>query len=83
MRDGSITMVILYSSLKYHRLHPEYIAQRIDTLGSSYNLRILLILCDIVGRRAPRFFLSRFLADQSLDRFTTPASPSTKTRYEN
>lgn len=37
------------SSLKYHRLHPEYISQRIDSLGSSYNLRILLILCDIVS----------------------------------
>ena len=35
-------------SLKYHRLHPEYIPTRIEKLGTSYNLRILLILCDIV-----------------------------------
>ncbi|KAF9653909.1 DNA repair protein rad10 [Thelephora ganbajun] len=41
------TTGILFLSLKYHRLHPEYIAQRIDGLGTSYNLRILLILCDI------------------------------------
>jgi len=36
------------SSLKYHRLHPEYIHTRIEKLGNSYNLRLLLILCDIV-----------------------------------
>lgn len=35
-------------SLKYHRLHPEYIHQRIERLQSSYNLRILLLLCDVV-----------------------------------
>lgn len=35
-------------SLKYHRLHPEYIHQRIERLGHSYSLRILLLLCDIV-----------------------------------
>lgn len=35
-------------SLKYHRLHPEYIRIRIEKLGHSYTLRILLILCDIV-----------------------------------
>lgn len=40
-------------SLKYHRLHPEYIPTRIEKLGTSYNLRILLILCDIV-----RYFMS-------------------------
>ena len=36
-------------SLKYHRLHPEYVHQRIERLGTSYNLRILLIVCDVVG----------------------------------
>ncbi|KAG6903045.1 hypothetical protein C0995_007478 [Termitomyces sp. Mi166 len=36
-------------SLKYHRLHPEYIHIRIEKLGHSYTLRILLVLCDIVG----------------------------------
>jgi DNA excision repair protein ERCC-1 len=35
-------------SLRYHRLHPEYIHQRIERLGQSYNLRILLLMCDIV-----------------------------------
>jgi len=35
-------------SLRYHRLHPEYIHQRIERLGQSYNLRVLLLMCDIV-----------------------------------
>ena len=35
-------------SLKYHRLHPEYIHQRIEKLGRMYNLRILLLMCDVV-----------------------------------
>ncbi|KIJ61300.1 hypothetical protein HYDPIDRAFT_96724 [Hydnomerulius pinastri MD-312] len=41
------TTCILFLSLKYHRLHPEYIHTRIEKLGRSYNLRILLILCDV------------------------------------
>ena len=40
-------------SLRYHRLHPEYIHQRIERLGQSYNLRILLLMCDIVRRDLP------------------------------
>ena len=35
-------------SLRYHRLHPEYILSRIEKLGHSYDRRFLLILCDIV-----------------------------------
>ncbi|TFK75381.1 DNA repair protein rad10 [Pluteus cervinus] len=41
------TTGVLFLSLKYHRLHPEYIHMRVEKLGHSYNLRILLILCDI------------------------------------
>jgi hypothetical protein len=37
------------NSLRYHRLHPEYIHTRIEKLGRSYNLRILLIMCDVVS----------------------------------
>lgn len=42
-----------YHSLRYHRLHPEYIHQRIERLGLSYNLRILLLMCDIVRPLLP------------------------------
>ncbi|KAF8161154.1 restriction endonuclease type II-like protein [Crassisporium funariophilum] len=45
------TTGILFLSLKYHRLHPEYILTRIEKLGHSYNLRILLVLCDITEHR--------------------------------
>ncbi|KAA1470754.1 DNA repair protein rad10, partial [Dentipellis sp. KUC8613] len=41
------TTGVLFLSLRYHRLHPEYIHQRIEALGQSYNLRILLLMCDI------------------------------------
>ncbi|KAF8219923.1 DNA repair protein rad10 [Tricholoma matsutake] len=45
------TTGVLFLSLKYHRLHPEYIHIRVEKLGQSYSLRILLILCDITEHR--------------------------------
>lgn len=41
------TTCALFLSLKYHRLHPEYIYSRIRALGGKYNLRILLAMVDI------------------------------------
>ena len=41
------TTCALFLSLKYHRLHPEYIYSRIRALGHKYNLRVLLTLVDI------------------------------------
>ncbi|KAH9972581.1 restriction endonuclease type II-like protein [Lactifluus volemus] len=46
-------------SLRYHRLHPEYIHQRIERLGQSYNLRILLLMCDISEHQEPIRELTR------------------------
>jgi DNA excision repair protein ERCC-1 len=43
------TTCALFLSLKYHRLHPEYIYTRTRALGQKYNLRILLTLVDIDG----------------------------------
>ncbi|KAF5317073.1 hypothetical protein D9611_003838 [Ephemerocybe angulata] len=45
------TTGLLWLSLRYHRLHPEYIHKRIEKLGHSYNLRILLVLCDVTEHR--------------------------------
>jgi len=45
------------SSLKYHSLRPDYILTRIEKLGRNYDLRILLVLCDVV--RQPRALQSR------------------------
>ena len=36
------------ASLRYHRLHPEYIHDRVSELRQEYNLRVLLCLVDIV-----------------------------------
>jgi DNA excision repair protein ERCC-1 len=41
------TTCALFLSLKYHRLHPEYIYNRIRDLRGKYNLRILLTMVDI------------------------------------
>lgn len=41
------TTCALFLSLKYHRLHPEYIYSRIRLLAGKYNLRIVLVLVDI------------------------------------
>ncbi|PSR84319.1 hypothetical protein BD289DRAFT_368785 [Coniella lustricola] len=41
------TTCALFLSLKYHRLHPEYIYTRIRNLQGRYNLRVLLTMVDI------------------------------------
>lgn len=41
------TTCALFLSLKYHRLHPEYIYTRIRNLQGKYNLRVILTLVDI------------------------------------
>ncbi|TBU23582.1 restriction endonuclease type II-like protein [Dichomitus squalens] len=47
------TTGVLFLSLRYHRLHPEYIHQRIEKLGHAYNLRILLLMCDVSEHQEP------------------------------
>ncbi|CAI6247942.1 unnamed protein product [Periconia digitata] len=41
------TTCALFLSLKYHRLHPEYVYNRIRDLKGQYQLRILLVMVDI------------------------------------
>ncbi|GAB7364387.1 hypothetical protein MBLNU230_g4930t1 [Neophaeotheca triangularis] len=41
------TTCALFLSLKYHRLHPEYIYTRIKQLQGKYNLRVVLTMVDI------------------------------------
>ena len=41
------TTCALFLSLKYHRLHPEYIYSRIRLLAGKYNLRLVLVMVDI------------------------------------
>ncbi|KAF9577119.1 ssDNA endonuclease and repair protein rad10 [Lunasporangiospora selenospora] len=42
-----LTSCVLFLSIRYHRLHPEYIYGRIAALGKSFVLRVLLILVDV------------------------------------
>lgn len=42
-----LTTCALFLSLKYHRLHPEYIYNRIKSLHGKYNLRVVLTMVDI------------------------------------
>ncbi|CAI9731608.1 excision repair ERCC-1-like isoform X1 [Octopus vulgaris] len=37
----------LFLSLRYHQLHPEYIHKRLESLGKSYDLRIMLVQVDV------------------------------------
>lgn len=54
------TTCALFLSLKYHRLHPEYIYTRIRLLQQNrYNLRILLTLVDIPNHEEPLRELSK------------------------
>ncbi|KAM0341877.1 hypothetical protein ACHAPU_009813 [Fusarium lateritium] len=49
----------LFLSLKYHRLHPEYIYTRVRNLQGKYNLRILLTMVDIPNHESSLKELSK------------------------
>jgi DNA excision repair protein ERCC-1 len=53
------TTCALFLSLKYHRLHPEYIYNRIRDLKGQYSLRILLTMVDIENHEDPLRELSK------------------------
>ena len=53
------TTCALFLSLKYHRLHPEYIYSRIRALAGKYNLRIVLTMVDIQNHEEPLKELSK------------------------
>lgn len=42
-----LTTCAMFLSLKYHRLHPEYIYARVRQLAGKYNLRLVLVMVDI------------------------------------
>ena len=46
------TACALFLSLKYHRLHPEYIYNRIKSIQGKYQLRVILTLVDIDNHEA-------------------------------
>ncbi|KAJ6000308.1 Mating-type switching protein swi10 [Penicillium waksmanii] len=54
-----VTTCALFLSLKYHRLHPEYIYSRVRLLAGKYNLRIVLVMVDIPNHEDPLKELSK------------------------
>ncbi|KAF2862753.1 DNA repair protein rad10 [Piedraia hortae CBS 480.64] len=54
-----VTTCALFLSLKYHRLHPEYIYTRIRGLQGKYALRIILVMVDIDNHEASLKELSK------------------------
>lgn len=42
-----VSSCILFLSIRYHRLHPEYVHTRIQRLAQMFTLRVLLVLCDV------------------------------------
>lgn len=45
------TTCVLFLSLQYHILHPEYIYGRVRALGKTFKLRVLLVLADVSEHR--------------------------------
>lgn len=37
---------MLWGSLRYHKLHPNYVYERVKEVGKLYSLRLLLVLVD-------------------------------------
>lgn len=53
------TTCALFLSLKYHRLHPEYIYSRIRLLAGKYALRLVMVMVDIENHEDPLKELSK------------------------
>lgn len=49
LRRAQLTLCAIFRSLslRYHRLHPEYVHGRIQKLGKAYLLRVLLVQVDV------------------------------------
>ncbi|KAF2094817.1 DNA repair protein rad10, partial [Rhizodiscina lignyota] len=54
-----LTTCAFFLSIKYHRLHPEYVYNRIRQLQGKYQLRILLTLVDVDDHEEPLRELSK------------------------
>lgn len=68
------TACVLFLSIRYHNLKPDYINERIKLLGKSYELRVLLVQVDIKESQNALKHLTRLclLADLTLMVAWTP-----------
>ncbi|GAC95093.1 excision repair protein [Pseudozyma hubeiensis SY62] len=48
----ALSACIIFLSIRYHRLHPEYVHTRIAKLGNMFTLRVLLVQCDVNDHQA-------------------------------
>lgn len=62
------TSCALFLSIRYHQLNPDYIHERLKTLGNMYNLRVLLVQVDVADPHHALKHLTRMciLADLTL-----------------
>ena len=44
-----LQFLLLFCSVRYHSLHPNYVHDRLKSLGKQYQLRVLLVLVDTVS----------------------------------
>ncbi|KAI9179378.1 ssDNA endonuclease and repair protein rad10 [Blastocladiella emersonii ATCC 22665] len=56
----------LFLSIQYHRLHPEYLVQRLRGMSGSFDLRILLVLVDVADYQSSVRELTRTCIDSNL-----------------
>lgn len=71
----SPTTCLLFLSLKYHKLHPDYIHTRLKTLGTAFTLRILLVLVDITDHTASLVPLTKLCVVANLSLFLSWSPP--------
>lgn len=69
------TTCALFLSLKYHRLHPEYIYSRVRLLAGKYNLRIVLVMVDIPNHEDALKELSKTSVINNLTLFLCWSAP--------
>lgn len=56
------TTGLLFLSIKYHRLHPEYISSRISAMGTDFRLRVILVHVDTDDCKIPLREINRISA---------------------
>jgi DNA excision repair protein ERCC-1 len=69
------TTCALFLSLKYHKLHPDYIYARVRALGDAYVLRVLLVLVDIADHQDVLRTLSRLCVTAHMCLFLAWSAP--------
>jgi DNA excision repair protein ERCC-1 len=71
----SPTTCALFLSLKYHKLHPDYLTTRLRLLGDAFTLRVLLVLVDITEHALPLKQLTKLSVGANLTLLLCWSSP--------